>query len=378
MLPGLIFFCSLVTVAFLWREQIPRPFLPGQVEAVTAEVSSPKGGLLAELHHREFQLVAKGDPIAQVITTDPQIVQASLSVIQAEIQLLRVSMEPIQAQQRLAMSTDRLRLDWMEQRVELATARTRLQLAESELARTERLCNERIASQQALEEARSSRDRLAVEVEERHKLVSELNPNVQNTQFPGGVSSSTNSMPGQDTLRASLRVQEEKLRLTEAELKPVVLRAPIDGAISAIHRRTGEAINAGEPIVTVAARTSDRIIAYVQPALVTRPVSGTEVEVYARASNRPLCRSTIVHVGAQVQPITQVLRLATPNGSVEFGLPIAVRIPPDVELMPGEIVDLKIALTPMETQERIEAAQLVNRDTADFRKKQYEHDKTIQ
>jgi multidrug resistance efflux pump len=44
---------------------------------------------------------------------------------------------------------------------------------------------------------------------------------------------------------AAIAVQEAKLRLTEAELGPLLLRAPLDGVVAAIYHRSGEAVIAG-------------------------------------------------------------------------------------------------------------------------------------
>src|SRR5262245_19440954 len=62
-LPALVFLSSVVTVALLWTSQIPTASLPGQVEADTAEGSSPKAGMLAGLHRLGFHVVSKDDPI---------------------------------------------------------------------------------------------------------------------------------------------------------------------------------------------------------------------------------------------------------------------------------------------------------------------------
>src|SRR5437870_8167665 len=94
-IPLLIFTGTLVAAAMIWRQQVPASALLGEVEPVTANVSSPKAGVLANLNISRLQGVKAGDPIAQVITTDPRVVQSSLAVIMAEIQLMRVNLQPV-------------------------------------------------------------------------------------------------------------------------------------------------------------------------------------------------------------------------------------------------------------------------------------------
>jgi hypothetical protein len=58
----------------------------GQAEVVPANVSCYKPGMLAQLFVNRFQTVKAGDPVGQVLVTDPKILASSLAVIQAEIQ----------------------------------------------------------------------------------------------------------------------------------------------------------------------------------------------------------------------------------------------------------------------------------------------------
>src|SRR5262245_17305889 len=151
-MPFFMFVGALVAAIVIWKQQVPTNALIGEVEPSGANVSSPKSGVLANLNINRLQRVKAGDPIAQLITTDPKVLQSSLAVILAEIQLLRVNLEPALGEQRYALSYDRLRLDWMEQRVELATVRTRLQLAESESRRVEELYRDKVVSEKTYEE----------------------------------------------------------------------------------------------------------------------------------------------------------------------------------------------------------------------------------
>src|SRR5438105_8825012 len=108
---------------------------------------------LAELDVTRFQKVKAGDTVGRVLVTDPKILASSLAVIQAEIEILRVGMQPIVTQQRTALDYSQLRLDWMRQRAQLAMARINLQLAGTELGRTEELFKDRIVSERVFDQA---------------------------------------------------------------------------------------------------------------------------------------------------------------------------------------------------------------------------------
>jgi multidrug resistance efflux pump len=343
LMPVLVFGTTLALATVIWKQQMPTTVLLGEVEPITANISSPKSGVLANLNLTRLQQVKAGDKIAQVITTDPRVLQSSLAVILAEIQLIRVNLEPMLGEQRYALSYDRLRLDWMEQRVELAAVRTRLQLAESEFNRVQGLYKDRVVSEAIFEEARITKDQLENEVQERSRFIEEQEKNLTALQLRAGNNlSATNLASAQNVMQASINVQEQKLRLTEAELSPVVLSATVDGVVSAILRRSGEAVVAGEPILTISTGTSDRIIAYVRQPLVIEPKVGMSVEVCARSLKRPIAAAQILQIGTQMEPIKPYLSPFSNGQAIEMGLPILVNVPASLKLLPGEIVDLRL------------------------------------
>jgi multidrug resistance efflux pump len=340
-MPAAAFCGAIVAIAFLWKSNIAAPNLVGQAEANEARVSSYKPGMLAQLDVVRFQKVKAGDPIGQVLITDPKILTSSLSVIQAEIEALRISMQPIARQQHTAMEYSSLQLDWMKQRTQLAMARVNLQLAETELQRTEALYKDKIVSQRAYEQAKASRERYDTEVNELSRMVNEQGKDFAKSQATNTIAlSDLNDQP----LRAAIAVQESKLRLTEAELSPITLKSPVDGMVSLIFHRTGEAIIAGEPIVTIAAFNPVRIVSYIRAPVMNEPSVGTRVEVRSRGPRREVGFANIVEVGTQLETIAPALAGPVKFSNIELGLPISVSLPPNLKIRPGELVDLTLLL----------------------------------
>jgi multidrug resistance efflux pump len=339
--PILVLLAAAVAVSYLWRENLTAPTLTGEVETRKSNVSSPRPGKLSQLNVVRLQRVKEGDIIAQVITTDPDIQRFSLNVIHAEIRLLQANLQPVLGQQRYNLTYDRLRLDWMDQRAQLAGTRVKLSLAEAELRRTEELFKDKIVSEQALDAARSAKEGLEAEVKERNNLVTELGEKIK-TQGLSALQSSDPDLTAQDVLQASINVQEEKLRLTEAELNPVPLKVPMDGMVSVIHHRSGEAINAGEPIITLSALSSDRILGYLRQPLSFEPKVGMKVEVRTRSVKRSVCEAEIIQVGTEMEAISATLSPMSTAHFHEVGLPVLVSMPGTPKLLPGELVDLRI------------------------------------
>ncbi len=338
-LPLLVFTGAVTILATMWSRHVAAPAFIGQVEPVQASVTSYKPGTLAALTVTRFQNVRAGDSVGQVLITDPRVLASSLAVIQADIEMLRVGMAPIAVQQRTAMDYSQLRLDWMRQRSQLAMAKVNLQLAEADLRRTEQLYAEKIVSEGILDQARAQKDRYRSEAEELAKLVEEQANYFADIQLTNTLQLSRVT---DEPLRAAIAAQEAKLRLTEAELSPIILRAPIDGMVSAIYRLSGEAVTAGEPIVSIAAVNSARIVAYLRPPISAEMVVGRKVEVRTRGLRSQAAKAEILQVGTQFESIAPALQSAAKFATVELGLPLSISVPGELKIRPGELVDVQL------------------------------------
>jgi HlyD family secretion protein len=344
-LPFVIFSAATLATVFLWKNHLGTSNVVGEVETTWAQVSSPKPGSLAELKVDRLQRVSAGEPLAQIVTTPPKVLEATLAVVRSEIDLIRAGLSPVQTQQRVLLDYERVRLDWMLQRVDLASDKIRLQQAESELQRARTLFEQRIIAaggggndQIGLDVALRDRDLLVKQIEEKEKIATELQTTLESI-FPQSVDPKKALT---DALNVAINVQEEKLRLAEAELAPLTLVSPIDGLVSSIQHRAGENITAGEPILTISGARSDRIVAYIRQPFTIEAKAGMEVQVRSRNAPRASGVGKVLRVGSQLQPIEAYMLLNADPKHVEHGLPILVSIPPEMKLLPGEAVDLHL------------------------------------
>ena len=339
LLPLVVFVVAIIVLAALWKDFASAPSMVGQAEIIQANVSCYRPGMLAQLTVNRFDRVKSGDAVGQVLVTDPKILQASLAVIQADIEMLRVTMTPIAAQQRTAMDYSQLRLDWMRQRAQLASAKVNLQFAEADLHRTEQLYKDKIVSDRFYEQAKATQGRLQNEVDELTRLVDEQTRNFEQLQL---TNSADITKITDNPLRAAISAQESKLRLTEAELSPITLRAPVDGMVDVIYHRAGEAVTAGEPIVSIAPNQAVRIVGYLRPPIVQEPKPGMRVEVRTRGPNRQLGSALVIDVGNQFEAIAPALQAPVRIANVELGLPVGISMPANMKIRPGELVDLTL------------------------------------
>jgi multidrug resistance efflux pump len=313
--------------------------LVGQAEAPLAVVSSQKPGVLAGLSVSRFQTVKAGDIVGHLIVADPKMVESSLAVIRAELDMLRANMSPIATQQRNAMNYAQLRLDWMKERAALASVKVNFQLAEAEWHRSEELFKDKLISQSQLDIAKANYGALQQQVEELTRLVADGEKSFASMQPVGTADISEIS---NEPMRAAMAVQEAKLRLTEAELNPITLTAPINGVVTLIYLASGEAVMAGQPIISIAAIEPTRIVGYLRPPLSSEPAAGDRVEVRTRGRHRVTASAQIIAIGAQLETVPAVFGGLARLDLAQQGLPVNISLPANLKIHPGELVDITL------------------------------------
>jgi multidrug resistance efflux pump len=180
----------------------------------------------------------------------------------------------------------------------------------------------------------AKRDTYKAEMETRADLVREYIRELDRIQ-----PLQTNAFTGLDrAVAADVVYQREQLLQLQ---KPILLKAPVSGRVTAIFHHAGERVAVSTPILAIASSESRRIVAFVRQPLNMRPKVGDMATVRTRTTRRKVSEAQIVKVGSQLEPVIPML-LPIAKSPVELGLPIALTLPPELELLPGEIVDIKL------------------------------------
>ncbi|MEJ5239221.1 MAG: hypothetical protein WHT82_12735 [Limisphaera sp.] len=335
-LPALAFVGVLALTVRLWEMNMASPTVVGTASGPRADIISPRPGRLSELHVSLYQPVQAGQPVALVEAVDPAVLSNTVRLIRAEMNTILADMGyPTDDRLRYAQ----YQLDWLRERADLLSAKAQLGYAEREYERVRRLVEEGVASQDALdialrdlEQARQLVNEKQSAVDLAAKLLEELDPHQRTPESP--------------QVKAALAVAEERLRLAEAELQPLVLTAPIDGVVTAIAKYPGSIVATAEPIVTIASSHVDYIVGFIPQPLRVEPVEGMEVEVRSRGIHRSVGYGRVLHVGARIELFDAPLRIRGLGNAQQRGLPIIVSVPPNMKLRPGELVDLALGSTP--------------------------------
>lgn len=346
-LPAIAFAAVLSGTVVTWQSYVAPSNWVGEVETVRSVVSNSQPGRLAELAVGHLQQVAAGDVLARVLAADAELVDAQVSLTRARMMFLREGVDARVRQQNNRVNFTQLKLDWLDQKVELASQRARLNQLEAEVVRAKKAIDgvsiggapaTPFGSVADLQLAEANYAAALAETTEREKLVQEIEATMG--QLAPDEIKLNEDIP--QALRSAVAVQEQELKMLEARLAPVALLAPIDGVVSVVHRRGGENVLAGEPIVTISALRGDRVVAFLRQPLNEEPTTNTVVEVRSRSLNRTFGQGRVVAIGSQMEPILPELLpgKSTPN-VLEYGLPVLVSLPPEVTARPGEIVDLR-------------------------------------
>lgn len=353
-LPALMFAGVLGATAMIWRDYVGPSSMVGEVEMIRAVITSSQAGRVALLNAGHFQTVTAGERLVQIVVADPKILEAQLNLSKARIELARVTIEPRLRKENNQINYEKLRMDWMGQRIELAIGKSQLIYYEGEFARLDRLFggstnssvvpkpDSQLASQAQYDVAKRDVDVTRAKINELTLLVNEMDSAMRI------VDSNESKIEGEmpNSVRAAIAVEERLLDLIETQLAPLMLTSPIDGMVSIIYRHQGENVMAGDPILTISQNKSDRINAFLKQPLAYQPKVDQRIEVRSRSSNRPVGQGWIVAVGGNLDPISpQLLTLSLQgNRPVELGLPIVISVPDNLKdrLFPGEVVDLRL------------------------------------
>jgi multidrug resistance efflux pump len=289
---------------------------------------------LTDFNWSPFEEVDKGDTLTTIVRSDSSYLQARLDLISAMIMQIEQGMEPVINRQRNIIDYENLKLDNLQQRIDLASSRIREQQLKSEFERAQRIYELDGLSESELERIRSDYQIVQTEVEQRAEVVDTL---------AGRLKEIEKYIIGEDAgtpLSAAVEVYEKELKVVEEELKPRTIFAPMSGVISKIYKGNGQYTRAGEPILSIESSEPSYILGYVRQPFDIVPKIGMEVQVRTRKPSRDFFKSYITRIGAQIRPMGAELR--RPGINTESGLPVQISIEnaEDLRLYPGEVVDI--------------------------------------
>ncbi len=139
---------------------------------------------------------------------------------------------------------------------------------------------------------------------------------------------------------AAVRVQEARIAELRHAIGGLELRAPYSGTIVSVTAEPGQTIRAGDPVVTIAARTGRYVVAYLRQLETNRPQRNDLVELRPQGRTAERWQSAIEDIGPQYEPIP-VHYLRDPR-LLEWGLPIRIALLDQLPVRPGELLNVTL------------------------------------
>ena len=140
-------------------------------------------------------------------------------------------------------------------------------------------------------------------------------------------------------LRAALASREEDVARLDLELSALDVVAPVSGTVAKVHVRPGQLVKAGEPIMDISVEGASYVVSYLREEQQNiKPTPKMVVEVRPRNDPKHVVQGIVDTVGVQIESVPS--RLLRDQKYPEWGLPVRLAIPPDSDLMPGQVVSL--------------------------------------
>jgi len=338
-IPIAMFIVATVVAGYLWDKAVLGPSMVGEVEGIQSVVKAPDAGVISNLLVRPYELVKKGQPLAQVISSDLRTISPEAQELRSRFASAQLELNAILDYDRLGYHYEGMAMDTLRFRADLATAEAQLPIAESAFDRAEIGWKEQVVPYNDYEAARRTRDSLRARIGDMRQLVKDAEAHL--AAAGKNVAGYTNQQSGILLKDALTTLKNTRAELDRTRIEPIILRAPIDGVVGAIMHRDGENVQPGDTVLTIHALEGTRIIAYVRQGLNAPPKRGESVTVRCRSRGREEALAKIEDIGFHYEPITNHA-LMRPGVPFELGIPIGVSIPERLRplLRPGEVVEL--------------------------------------
>jgi multidrug resistance efflux pump len=362
-LPILVWIGAVVGVVVLFQHRAERFEVLGLAQGQVHQVAATCDGRLKDVPVQLFEKVGRGQTLAVIDTVlDNENLQAQLDTASAEIQHLKaelVSTEDqlsaeavnrqtdwVGAQRRFFVDVENARVAVLELKAQLEADRMALQELEldNKTFLIQRLSDQNDTTFFELQQIRARYSTLANQIEENEHLLEQAGQDLRKAQqrrdeFAQRRPQDPSVDSALEIIREAVKVQEKRIGEFLARRVPLVLESPFDGVVSQIIRGPGEAVLAGDPILAVAEARPSEIIAYAGADQLGRVQERLAVELIKTTEPAQVAASQVVYLGANIELMPQKL-WQNPN-IPEWGRPVLIKIPPGLELVPGEVVGIR-------------------------------------
>jgi len=371
LLPVVVWLAVVGIVVGLFSMRAKRFEVIGIAEGQLYQVAATNPGRITDIPVELFSEVKKGQTVAVVDSVlddeiTPEQIRFQLATIQAEVEHLLAQLSTskdtlladksdrennhIVDMRRFAVDVENARLEILSLKALLASDQIVLGDLAMEVKITQHLLKQEAVTPYELQKAKVQYNTLAQKIAENEQMLEQAKKDLQEAiQRQDKYAKQELYIPpvdnALDVIRKAANVQErlkdELLAALEAleARKALEFKAPFDGVVSQILHRPGEAVLAGEPIVTITEARPREIIGYVSEVQSHQIEKGMKVELIKTSKPEQIAYSKITYVGPNIEQMPMQL-WRNPNFP-QWGRPFSVEVPDKIELLTGETIGIR-------------------------------------
>ena len=358
LMPVLVFATVLLAAGWLWQRHAAFPNAVGEVAAVQIPVRSQYAGYLCEQPKGRFDRVEKGEMVARLEDKALESARAALEedvkALLAEVEATRASLAQEQAERgfdrlrefrRLALDIERTELAIIDLDTTVAGEKAALERYSRLLEQAEELERSGDAYFQTVVDLTLQREESDAIIRGRTQEIAQARINLKAAHerlkaHNGDTGEVTLLDAHLEPIQRRRAAQAKRVQEIRLQLAAMTLRAPTSGTICAVLRHKGQSVQAGEDILLITPDHQTHIIAYVPEHRRLRPTKGMKVVVRSRTRRPQSGEAKVVQVGPQFEVIPPHQSRSKDLNRTEWGLPVMISIPANVQLRPGELVDI--------------------------------------
>ncbi|HET6370919.1 MAG TPA: HlyD family efflux transporter periplasmic adaptor subunit [Nitrospiria bacterium] len=293
----------------------------GTVEATDAQLGFQSPGRIDAILVQEGDLVKAGRELAHL----------DLAETEARRQQAAARAEAARALLRELESGFR-KEEVAKGRAALAAAKQRLNDARRDLERTKKLYENDVMSRQAYDKALVAFDVAQSEYKQALEQMRILEKGQRTEKI--------------EAQRAEVAQAEAAVRVIDAMLANMTIRAPFDGVVTVRHREPGEIVPAGSPVLTVMNRDDRWVRIYVPEDRIAAVHIGTPAAITTDTDPNKMYQGKVFFIASEAEFTPKSVQTTEERVRLVFETKVRVLDDPTYDLKPGMPADVRLNIKP--------------------------------
>jgi HlyD family secretion protein len=287
----------------------------GTVEATEARIGFQASGRIETIGAREGDAVKAGAILAELDRAETEARRQQASAQAAAARAFLRELERGSRPEEIAQG-----------RSALAAAAERVRDAQRDLDRTKALFEGGAVSREALDKARLTLDLAQSQHDQAREQVTILETGPRREKI--------------DAQRAQLAQAEAAVRVIEATLAAMTIRAPFDGVVTVRHREPGEIVAAGSPVLTIMNPDDRWVRIYVPETRIGAVRVGQAATITTDTFPEKTYRGEVSFISTEAEFTPKTVQTTEERVKLVYAVKVRVTGDPARDLKPGMPADV--------------------------------------